>query len=173
MRKNGSCSKLIRLESWGSKFVFRDTRNCLPPTPRIAGSGIPLVYTLTTITTLEMEQKGDKKRNKGGRPKKGATDKMTYRVAVKMAAADYFCLLTRAYEAGVSPSEYMRECFRNGYVKERLSKEHSDYVRKLCGMANNLNQLARRANAGGYSEVGWDCKVAVARIHELINKIGI
>ncbi|MCM1034767.1 MAG: MobC family plasmid mobilization relaxosome protein [Paludibacter sp.] len=120
-----------------------------------------------------MEHKEDKKRNKGGRPKKGATEKMTYPVAVKMAAADYFRLLTRAYEAGVSPSGYMRECFQNGHVKERLSKEHSDHVRKLCGMANNLNQLARKANAGGYSEVGWDCKVAVARIHELISKIGI
>lgn len=42
MRKNGSCSKLIRLESWGSKFVFRDTRNHLPPTPRTAGSGHPV-----------------------------------------------------------------------------------------------------------------------------------
>ncbi len=120
-----------------------------------------------------MEHKEDKRRNKGGRPKKGATDKMTYRVAVKMAAADYFRLLTRAYEAGVSPSEYMRECFQNGYVKERLSKEHSDHVRKLCGMANNLNQLARKANAGGFYDTHWDCKVAVARIHELINKIGI
>lgn len=98
---------------------------------------------------------------------------MTYRVAVKMVAADYFRLLTRAYEAGVSSSGYMRECFQNGHVKERLPKEHSDHVRKLCGMANNLNQLARKANAGGYSEVGRDCKVAVARIHELINKIGI
>ncbi len=120
-----------------------------------------------------MEHKENKKRNKGGRPKKGATDKMTYRVAVKMAAADYFRLLTQAHEAGVSPSGYMRECFQNGHVKERLSKEHSDYVRTLCGMANNLNQLARWANAGGYSEAGWDCKVVVARIHELINKIGI
>ena len=120
-----------------------------------------------------MEHKENKKRNKGGRPKKGATDKMTYRVAVMMAAADYFRLLTQAHEAGVSPSGYMRECFQNGHVKERLSKEHSDYVRTLCGMANNLNQLARRANAGGYSEAGWDCKVVVARIHELINKIGI
>ncbi len=86
-----------------------------------------------------MEHKEDKRRNKGGRPKKGATDKMTYRVAVKMAAADYFRLLTRAHEAGVSPSGYMRKCFQNGHVKERLSKEHSDHVRKLCGMANNLN----------------------------------
>ena len=45
-----------------------------------------------------MEHKENKKRNKGGRPKKGATDKMTYRVAVKMAAADYFRLLTQAHE---------------------------------------------------------------------------
>jgi len=58
-------------------------------------------------------------------------------------------------------------------VKERLSKEHSEHVRKLCGMANNLNQLARKANAVGFYDTHWDCKVAVARIHELISKIGI
>jgi hypothetical protein len=40
-------------------------------------------------------------------------------------------------------------------------------------MANNLNQLARKANAGGFHDERWDCKVAVARIHELITKIGI
>lgn len=114
-----------------------------------------------------------KERNKGGRPKKGTTEKLKYRIAVKMATADYYRLLTKAYETGVSPSEYMRECFRNGYVQERLSKEHSDYVRQLCGMANNLNQLAHKANAGGFPEARWDCKVAVARIHELLNKIGI
>lgn len=62
-----------------------------------------------------------------------------------MTAADYFRLLTRSHEAGVSPSEYMRECFRNGHVKERLSEEHAGYIRQLCGMANNLNQLARKA----------------------------
>ena len=120
-----------------------------------------------------MEYKEDKKRNKGGRPKKGATEKLTYRVAVKLAAADYFRLMTRAYEAGVSSSEYMRECFRNGHVKGRLSEEHAAHVRNLCGMANNLNQLARKANAGGFYEERDDCKVVVARIHELLNRIGI
>ena len=102
-----------------------------------------------------------------------ATEKLKYRIAVKMTAADYFRLLTRSHEAGVSPSEYMRECFRNGHVKERLSEEHAGYIRQLCGMANNLNQLARKANAGGFHDERWDCKVAVARIHELITKIGI
>ena len=56
-----------------------------------------------------MEQnKEHKERNKGGRPKKEATEKLKYRIAVKMATADYYRLLTRAHEAGVSPSEYMR-----------------------------------------------------------------
>ena len=59
------------------------------------------------------------------------------------------------------------------HVKERLSEEHAGYIRQLCGMANNLNQLAHKANAGGFLEARWDCKVAVARIHELISKIGI
>ena len=120
-----------------------------------------------------MEHKEYKKRNKGGRPKKETAEKLSYRIGVKMAAADYFRLLTRAHEAGVSPSEYMRECFRNGHVKERLSEEHAAHVRNLCGMANNLNQLARRANAGGFYEERDDCKVVVARIHELLTKIGI
>ena len=103
-----------------------------------------------------MEQtKEHKERNKGGRPKKEATEKLKYRIAVKMTAADYFRLLTRSHEAGVSPSEYMRECFRNGHVKERLSEEHAGYIRQLCGMANNLNQLARKANAGGFHDERW------------------
>ena len=51
-----------------------------------------------------MEHKG---RNKGGRPKKETAEKLSYRIGVKMAAADYFRLLTRAYEAGISPSEGM------------------------------------------------------------------
>ena len=54
-----------------------------------------------------------------------------------------------------------------------MSEEHAAHVRNLCGMANNLNQLARRANAGGFYEERDDCKVVVARIHELLNRIGI
>lgn len=112
-----------------------------------------------------------KERNKGGRPKKEATEKLKYRIAVKMATADYYRLLTKAHEAGISPSEYMRECFRNGYVLERLSKEQSNYIRQLCGMANNLNQLAHKANAAGFATVRLECRVLVARIEELLNRI--
>lgn len=43
---------------------------------------------------------------------------------------------------------------RDGQVKERLTPEHTNYVRKLCGMANDLNQLAHKANAAGFVTVG-------------------
>lgn len=66
-----------------------------------------------------MEQtKEHKERNKGGRPKKEATEKLKYRIAVKMTAADYFRLLTRSHEAGVSPSEYMWNRYERVFVAE-------------------------------------------------------
>ena len=121
---------------------------------------------------MEQKRKFDR-RNKGGRPKKGAADKLKYRLTVKMATSDYYTLKGKARSAGISAGEFLRGCMRDGQVKERLTPEHTGYIRQLCGMANNLNQLAHKANAGGFSEARWDCKVAVARIHELLNKIGI
>ena len=121
---------------------------------------------------MEQKRKFDR-RNKGGRPKKEAADKLKYRLTVKMATSDYYTLKGKARDAGISAGEFLRECMKSCHVKERLMPEHTDYVRKLCGMANNLNQLAHKANAGGFYEERNDCKVAVARIHELLTKIGI
>ena len=121
---------------------------------------------------MEQKRKFDR-RNKGGRPKKEAADKLKYRLTVKMATSDYYTLKGKARSAGISAGEFLRECMRSCHVKERLTPEHTNYVRKLCGMANNLNQLAHKANAGGFHDERWDCKVAVARIHELLTKIGI
>lgn len=120
-----------------------------------------------------MENKEDKKRNKGGRPKKGTAEKLEYRVVVKLAAADYFRLLTRAHDAGVSRSEYMRECFRNGHVKGRLSEEHATHVRNLCGMANNLNQLTRRANREGVWLHAGQCRQLLLSLETLIDRISL
>ena len=97
------------------------------------------------------------RRNKGGRPKKGAADKLKYRLTVKMATSDYYTLKGKARNAGVSAGEF--------------TPEHTGYVRQLCGMANNLNQLAHKANAAGFVTVRMECRVLVARIEELLNLI--
>lgn len=68
--------------------------------------------------------------------------------------------------------EFLLLCaMKSCHVKERLMPEHTDYVRKLCGMANNLNQLAHKANAAGFVTVRMECRVLMARIEELLNLI--
>ena len=48
---------------------------------------------------MEQRQKSNR-RNKGGRPKKGAADKLKYRLTVKMATSDYYTLKGKARSAG-------------------------------------------------------------------------
>ena len=119
-----------------------------------------------------MEKKQNAERNnKGGRPPKSTTDKLKYRVTVKLATPDYYTLKSRARSAGISASEYLRECFRKGYVRQRLTAEHSDYIRKLCGMANNLNQLAKKANEAGFKLVEWSLKGLSKEIKTLYTRL--
>ena len=115
----------------------------------------------------------NKKKNKGGRPVKGAAEKLKYRITVKMATEDYYLLKSKAKSAGVSASEFIRGCISEGGVKERLSKEHGDLIRKLCGMANNLNQLARKANAEGYASVFVPYRTLIIEMDKFVNRIRI
>lgn len=123
---------------------------------------------------MNSEKRKDNSRertNKGGRPVKGAAEKLKYRITVKMATEDYYLLKSKAKSAGVSASEFIRGCITEGGVKERLTKEHSDLIRKLCGMANNVNQLARKANAEGYASVFLSCRTLMIEMDNLVNRI--
>lgn len=56
-------------------------------------------------------------------------------------------------------------------VIERLTVEQADFIRKLCGMANNLNQLAHRANAEGFHTIAPFHKIIISKIDEILNLI--
>lgn len=119
----------------------------------------------------KIKNDGRERTNKGGRPVKGAAEKLKYRITVKMATEDYYLLKSKAKSAGVSVSEFIRGCITEGGVKERLTKEHCNDIRKLCGMANNLNQLARKANAEGYASVFIPCRTLMIEIDNIVNQI--
>lgn len=156
----------------GQVCVSGRPKRLLPLLDAVRGSSRWSNQYIHFIQSQQMEKKQNAERNnKGGRPPKSTTDKLKYRVTVKLATPDYYTLKSRARSAGISASEYLRECFRKGYVQQRLTAEHSDYIRKLCGMANNLNQLAHKANAGGFDTAKLECRVQVARIEELLNHI--
>jgi hypothetical protein len=94
-----------------------------------------------------------KNRNKNGRPKKEPAEKKGYKVTLKMNTEEYYSLKAKAQITKLSLSEFIRQCIRSSVVKQRLSAELMGYIRQLCGMANNVNQIAHKANAVGYTEV--------------------
>ena len=108
---------------------------------------------------------------KGGRPTKGVAEKKKYRITVKLNTQDYYTLKGKAKNAGISMSEFVRKVLEEGNVIERLTVEQAGFIRKLCGMANNLNQLAHRANAEGFQVIAPFHKTIIGKIDEILNLI--
>ena len=108
---------------------------------------------------------------KGGRPTKGVAEKKKYRITVKLNTQDYYTLKGKAKSAGVTMSEFVRKVLDKGNVIERLTVEQADFIRKLCGMANNLNQLAHRANAEGFCNVEPLHRQLIENIDNVLNMI--
>jgi hypothetical protein len=88
-----------------------------------------------------------------------------------MATNDYYALKAKALEAGITISECMRRCIRNTVILQRISPEILDHIRKLSGMANNLNQIARKANAQGYSNTRREFVYMADKIDNLLDRI--
>lgn len=112
-----------------------------------------------------------KTENKGGRPVKMAGQKKGYFVGVKMDTQEYYTLKAKAREAGISISECVRQSVLGSAIKQRLTPETHDLIRKLCGMSNNLNQIARKANAQGYQNAQSENIQLASSIRKLVNHL--
>ena len=112
-----------------------------------------------------------KNRNANGRPAKEPAEKKGFKITVKMAMNEYGTLKSKAQEAGINQSEYIRQCIQASIVKQRITPELMNYIRQLSGMANNINQIAHKANAAGYSEVHRQCLSLSDRLDNVIKII--
>lgn len=108
---------------------------------------------------------------KGGRPTKIISEKKTYTVSLKMSTEEYYTLKGKASEAKISMSEYIRQSIASSKIIQRLTPELNDYIRKLCGMANNLNQIAKKANTVGYKKARTEYLHLAGEIDNIIDKI--
>lgn len=93
---------------------------------------------MTTITA---------KKKSGGRPV-SAKKKATI-VRVRFDKEQYFILRHKAQKAGLNFSAYLRQAAEVTVIKARLTPEERDFIRKLVGMANNLNQLVKEFKQAG------------------------
>lgn len=78
----------------------------------------------------------------GGRPTKELGEKRSYMVSIKLDTREYYSLKAKADSAGISRSKYVRQSITGSIIRPRLTPELNDYIRKLSGMGNNLNQIA-------------------------------
>ena len=150
----------------GSKFMFWAYQNHLLHLLTVGAEDYPVGLHQIKETNMTKSEY-----NKGGRPTKGAAEKKKYRITVKLKTQDYYTLKSKAKSAGISMSEFVRKVLDKGIVIERLTVEQADFIRKLCGMANNLNQLAHRANAEGFHAVAPFHKNIIIKIDEILNLI--
>ena len=112
-----------------------------------------------------------KNRNNEGRPPIAATEKLKYKITVRFATKEYFSLKDKACRAGVTLSEYLRRVSASSVVRERLRPQHLQHILKLTGMANNLNQISRKANVVGYVGIRTEYRNLASDIDDLISRI--
>ncbi|MBR2169268.1 MAG: plasmid mobilization relaxosome protein MobC [Alistipes sp.] len=112
-----------------------------------------------------------KNRNNDGRPPKAATEKRKYKITVRFATKEYFSLKEKARQAGITLSEYLRRASDSSVVRERLRPQHLHHILQLTGMANNLNQISRKANAAGYVSARTEYRYLASEIDDLISRI--
>ncbi len=150
----------------GSKFMFWAYQNHLLHLLTVVTEDYSAgLHQIKETSMIKTEYK------KGGRPTKGVAEKKKYRITVKLNTQDYYTLKGKAKSAGVTMSEFVRKVLDKGNVIERLTIEQAGFIRKLCGMANNLNQLAHRANAEGFHAIAPFHKIIISKIDEILNLI--
>ncbi len=120
----------------------------VPPQPRLKNNP----------TMVEKEEK-----NKGGRPELGNA-KRNRVISAYYDAGEYEAVSRKAEAVGMARSEYVRTVSLKGYIRAIDTPEAQDEKRKLIGLSNNVNQLARLAHQQGMGQV-------VARLDALLDEI--
>ena len=107
-------------------------------------------------------------KNKGGRPKKGAAEKLKYKVSFMLPTGDYLALKTKAKAAKLPRAEVIRRAVAGCRIVPRFTSEQVGWMRNLVGMGNNLNQLTKLAHQAGYSEIADQNRKAVKEISQTL-----
>jgi hypothetical protein len=107
-------------------------------------------------------------KNKGGRPKKGAAEKLKYKVSFFLSTGDYLKLKADAKAAKLPRAEIVRRAVTGRRIVSRFTPEQASWMRNLVGMGNNLNQLTKLAHQTGYPEIADQNRQVVGEISQIL-----
>ena len=103
-----------------------------------------------------------------GRPAK-EEKKLSRSINLKLTESDFDAIRQKAENIGMKTTQYARQMVLRGRIKSRYTKEELDLRRKLAGMANNLNQLTRKANADGYGKSATQADYLLSWLRHLLD----
>ena len=107
----------------------------IPPPPISGGSPLPDVPPA--------------RRSKGGRPKGDPAAVRRSTIGVRVSAAEYDTLRTRAEQMGMTPAQFLRHAaLTRRLPSPPVPAVNREQYANLARLATNLNQLTRRANEG-------------------------
>lgn len=96
------------------------------------------------------KQKNIDTRKKGGRPKLESYKKRRHQHKVSYNDTEQEIAEAKAKEHNRTLKKWMHDAPMELEGKPHLDEENTDYVRKIAGMCNNVNQVAHKANAEGF-----------------------
>lgn len=105
---------------------------------------------------------------KRGRPKKEKV-RLSISINLKLTESDFKTVKEKAEKLGMKATQYAREMTLKGGIKSRFTLEELDLMRKLGGMGNNLNQIAKQANKSGFGQVGIEIVNIALQIKQLLD----
>lgn len=111
------------------------------------------------------------KTKKGGRPLKSEDEKRAVRIAIYLNKKEYETLKIKAKSNNIKISECARLFISKGYINQKLTTEQMDCIRKISGMANNLNQLTREAHIYDFRYIAEKCVETCLDIDTLLNEL--
>lgn len=103
-----------------------------------------------------------------GRPAKEKA-KLSISINLKLTEEDFKTVKEKAEKLGIKATQYAREMTLKGGIKSRFTLEELHIMRKFSGMANNLNQIAKRANIAGFMDVYSEVLGMVDYFKQLVN----
>ena len=120
-----------------------------------------------------MIQKNEYRQKQGWTPGKGAVrETQVPHHGKDRRTGEYYALKSKAGKASLGKRDGEAGGGRVG-GNGRLTTEQADFIRKLCGMANNLNQLTRRAHREGVRLHSGQCRHLLLSLETLIDRISL
>lgn len=108
-------------------------------------------------------------RHAGGRPNKPI--KRTIIKGIRFTTEEYLNIKANARKAGKTITTYIRQASLQQQIQVTLNGEERQYVRQLIGMANNLNQLTKKAHQQDLLELMLELNYYKNAIDNLLQQI--